>query len=43
MPLAPFAALPERAWLPHQGCDAIEQLQRREVQFVYLVPAEGLA
>ena len=27
----------------HQGCDAVDQLQRREVLFVYLVPAEGLA
>ena len=43
MPLAPFAALPVLAWLPHQGCDAVDRLQRREVQFVYLVPAEGLA
>ena len=43
MPLAPFAALPVLAWLPHQGCDAVDQLQRREVLFVYLVPAEGLA
>jgi hypothetical protein len=32
-----------RAWLPHHACDAVDQLQRREVLFVYLVPAEGLA